>query len=78
VPGLLPDLDPYIHAARGLGGGVGAAAEMLPASDLERALEVGGPLLGMARKYPKRHKPGNLEARKLTPRYSPYSETQFS
>ena len=46
--GLLPDLDPYIHAARGLGGGVGAAAEMLPGSDLERALELGGPLLGMA------------------------------
>jgi hypothetical protein len=40
--------DVVVQAARELPGAVGGVAEWLPASDLERALELGGPLLGMA------------------------------
>ena len=40
--------DVVVQAARELPGGVGGVAEWLPASDLERALELGGPALGMA------------------------------
>jgi len=63
--------DVAVQAARELPGGVGGVAELLPASDLERALELGGPLLGMAGPVVRAGKKAAQAARSVAQRLHP-------
>lgn len=63
--------DVAVQAARELPGGVGGVAELLPASDLERALELGGPLLGMAGPVMRAGKKAAQAARSVAQRLHP-------
>ena len=66
--------DVAVQAARELPGGVGGVAELLPASDLERALELGGPALGMAGPVVRAGKKAAQAARSVAQRLHPLEQ----